>query len=90
MVVAARTAHVGKGVWASEGGWELPLLYGAVAGGLAFNGAGAWSLDAAIGWDVSGLAWGLGALALGILVGASVLTLGRERGSADRSAPVGT
>jgi putative oxidoreductase len=89
MVVAARTAHAGKGVWVSEGGWELPLVYGAVAVGFAFSGAGPWSLDAAVGWDVSGLPWGIGALALGILGGASVLTLGRERRSAGRSAPVG-
>lgn len=89
MVVAARTAHAGKGVWVSDGGWELPLVYGVVAVGFAVNGAGPWSLDAAIGWDVAGLAWGIGALVLGVLGGAGVLTLGRERHSTGRRAPVG-
>lgn len=89
MVVAAGTAHAGKGVWITDGGWELPLVYGTIAVGLAFSGAGPWSLDAAIGWDVAGLAWGVGALVLGVVGGASVLTLGRERQSADHSAPVG-
>jgi putative oxidoreductase len=63
MFVAARTDHAGKGLWITGGGAEYVLTVSAVAIGLAFNGAGAWSLDAAIGWHVSGLAWGLGAFA---------------------------
>ncbi len=89
MIVAARTAHAGKGVWVSEGGWELPLVYGVVALGLAANGAGQWSLDAVIGWEVAGVLWAAGALVLGVLGAASVLTLGRERRSPDRAAPAG-
>jgi|SRR5215211_2212895 len=89
MVVAARTAHGGKGVWATNGGWELPLVYGAVAVGLALNGAGAWSLDAVVGWDVAGLAWGLGALVLGAAGALGVLTAGRERHTTDPAAPAG-
>ena len=41
MLVASLTAHAGKGPWATNGGWELPLTYAIVAIGLAFNGAGA-------------------------------------------------
>ena len=89
MVVAARTAHAGKGLWVTEGGWELPLVYGAVAVGLAFNGAGAWSLDAVIGWDVAGLVWGVAALALGVVGGLGVLVAGRERRSTRHAEPVG-
>jgi putative oxidoreductase len=89
MLVAARTAHAGKGLWVSEGGWELPLAYGVVAVGLAFHGAGQWSLDAVIGWDVAGLAWGLGALALGLLGGLGVLVAGRARESARHATPAG-
>jgi putative oxidoreductase len=63
MFVAARTDHAGKGLWIFNGGAEYVLTVSAVVLGLAFNGAGAWSLDAAIGWHVSGLVWGLGALA---------------------------
>jgi putative oxidoreductase len=64
MLVAARTAHAGKGPWIRDGGWEHVLVLAVVPVGLAFNGAGAWSVDAAIGWDVSGLWWGLGAAAV--------------------------
>jgi putative oxidoreductase len=46
------------------GGWELDLVYLAAAAALAFTGAGAYSLDAAIGWDLSGSGSGLGALAV--------------------------
>ncbi len=81
MVVAARTAHAGKGVWVSKGGWELPLLYAAVPVGVAVHGAGPWSLDAAIGWDVAGLAWGLGALGAAVVGAAGVLALTHRKGT---------
>jgi putative oxidoreductase len=85
MFVAARTAHAGKGPWASNGGWELPLINAAVAIGLAFDSAGKWSLDNAIGWDVSGVAWGIGALALAILGGLGAIELGRHAGRSART-----
>lgn len=72
-LVAARTVHAGKGPWNSDGGWEYPLVLSTVALGLAFNGAGTWSLDHAIGWDVSGLWWGVGATAVAVIGGAAVL-----------------
>src|SRR5215218_5092255 len=73
MLVAARTAHAGKGPWVTGGGWEYVLTIAAVAIGLAFNGAGAWSLDGAIGWDVSGLSWGVGAALVALLAANGVL-----------------
>jgi putative oxidoreductase len=78
MLVASRTAHRGKGLWASDSGSELPLLYGLTAVALAFNGAGQWSLDHAIGWDVAGLWWGLGALAVAVIGAATVVTAARH------------
>ena len=81
MVVAARTDHRGKGLWIFNGGVEYVLAVGAVVIGLAFNGAGAWSVDNAIGWDVDGLAWGLGALGVAVAGGASALVALRERHS---------
>jgi putative oxidoreductase len=78
MLVASLTAHAGKGPWASDGGWELPLTYAIVAIGLAVNGAGQWSLDNAIGWDVAGLWWGLGASALAVLGALGALAIGRH------------
>ncbi len=80
MLVAARTDHAGEGYWIYNGGAEYVLTVAVVAIGLAFNGAGAWSFDAAIGWDVDGLAFGLGA-AVAALAGASgVLAVFRRRG----------
>ena len=62
MLVASLTAHRGKGPWSTNGGWELPATFAAVAIGLAFNGAGQWSLDNALGLDLNGAGWGLAAL----------------------------
>jgi putative oxidoreductase len=78
MFVAARTDHAGKGVWIFNGGAEYVLVVAAIVVGLAFGGAGSWSVDAAIGWDVAGIAWGLGALGLALAGAASVLAL-RQR-----------
>jgi putative oxidoreductase len=77
MIVAARTDHAGKGLWIFNGGSEYVLTNAALAIGLAFNGAGRWSVDNAIGWDVSGVAWGLGAL--GVAVAGAVVVLGAVR-----------
>ena len=75
MFVAARTDHAGKGVWIFNGGSEYVLTVAAVVLGLAFNGAGAWSVDAAIGWDVAGLAWGLGAFGGALAAATGTLAL---------------
>ena len=78
MLVASLTAHAGKGPWATNGGWELPLTYAIVAIGLAFNGAGQWSLDNAIGWSVAGFWWGFGATVLAVLGCIGAITVGRS------------
>jgi putative oxidoreductase len=78
MLVAARTAHAGKGPWATNGGWELPLTYAIVAVGLAFNGAGQWSIDNAIGWNVAGFWWGLGATVVAIAGALGAIEVGRH------------
>jgi putative oxidoreductase len=44
VVIIARV-HWAKGFWNTKGGYEYPLVLGAVALGLAFTGPGAWSLD---------------------------------------------
>ena len=78
MLVASLTAHAGKGPFASNGGWELPLINAIVAIGLAFNGAGQWSLDHAIGWDVAGLWWGIGAAVLAVIGALGAIAVGRH------------
>ena len=79
MLVAARTDHAGKGFWIYNGGYEYVLTNTALVLGLAFNGAGEWSLDAALGWDVAGVAWGLGALGVAVAGATSVLAFGARQ-----------
>jgi putative oxidoreductase len=62
------------------GGYELDMLYATIAAGLAFTGAGAYSIDAVLGWDLAGTTWGLVSLALGIVVAGLVLA-GRAPGA---------
>jgi putative oxidoreductase len=74
MLVAAVSAHLRNGLWAQNGGYEMALLYGAVAFALALTGPGAFSADAALGlsslWTPA-FAWI--ALAIGLLGGAANL-----------------
>jgi len=75
MAVAAWT-HSANGLWGTNGGYELPLINAAAAAALAFTGAGAYSLDNALGltW---GNGWAIGAVALG-LVAAGIAILGAK------------
>ncbi|MBN1528083.1 MAG: DoxX family protein [Thermoleophilaceae bacterium] len=77
MVTASLTAHRGKGVWSTNGGWELPLVFGTIAFALAGVGAGDVSLDNALGLDVAGTAWALGALGAGLVGGLGAIAAGR-------------
>lgn len=74
MLNAVLTAKREAGLF---GGWELDLVYAAVAVAIAFVGPGAYSLDAQLGWDSGGITWGLAALGLGVVAG--VVTLGARR-----------
>ena len=67
MLVAAVSAHLKNGLWAQNGGYELNLLFGAVAIGVAFTGPGVLSIDALLGSVPAGLAWGLGATVVAVL-----------------------
>ena len=75
MLVATISVHLHNGVWANDGGYELPLTNAAAAFCLAFTGGGAWSLDRVIGIsdDLSGYYTGAGALGLAILCAAPML-----------------
>ena len=72
MVNAALGVHVSNGVWNEQGGYELPLVFGAAALTLAFTGPGAASLDAAVGVTVAGWGAGLAALVLGLVAGLAI------------------
>lgn len=73
MTNAIASVHVGKGPWATDGGWELPLTYAAVAAALSFGGPGRFSVDHLAGWTLWGTGWGIGAVAVGLLAAGLVL-----------------
>ena len=79
MIVAAVTVHLEHGLFATNNGIELPLLYGAGAFGLALTGYGEYSLDALLGfagrWSTS-FTWIV--LALGVAGGFVNLALRRR------------
>jgi putative oxidoreductase len=77
MVAATLTVHLTNGLWATQNGFELNLVYAATAAALAGVGPGAWSLDNAFGLDLAGTGWALGALGLGIIGGVGAVLSGR-------------
>jgi len=69
MLVAAVTVHIKKGFFAQNGGYEHTLVLGIAALTLAFTGPGSLSLDALLGYYLSGRFWGMAALFVGVLGG---------------------
>jgi putative oxidoreductase len=78
MVTAIATVHGAKGPWNTEGGYEYNLLIIAVAFALAGTGPGEWALDDALGIDVSGAGWAIGALVVGLAGAAVMVAAGRS------------
>lgn len=78
-MVVAIAFHAPNGFFGQNQGYELPLLYAAVAFVLAFTGFGAYSLDAAFGisavWTPV-LTWAV--VVLGILGGLANVALRRK------------
>ena len=92
MTVAAVSVHADNGLWATNGGYELPMFYGVVAAGLAFTGPGSFSIDNGLGLHLAGWGWGLLALVLGG-IGAAIQLSRRSRvlaRSDDEAYPTGT
>jgi len=81
MVNAIWTVHWSKGFWNGNGGLEFPLTIATVAIALAATGPGRFSIDRAIGWDdnISGVWWGVGALAAALVISFLTVTVGRRR-----------
>lgn len=76
MIVAA-APNASKGLWAHLGGCEVPVVYAGIAAALAFTGPGRYSLDSALGLDLTRLGWSVGAIVVGAL--AAVPPLARRR-----------
>jgi putative oxidoreductase len=86
MVVAAVSVHW-PNVFAQSNGLEVPLLYAAGAAALALTGFGAYSLDAALGFEslwTPALNWGV----LGIGVVGGIVNAGLRRPAAQAPAHV--
>lgn len=78
MLVAVATVHLEKGFFVTGGGFEYNFILSAAALALAFTGAGAYSLDAALGIGRAGVGWGLGAL-VAALAGGGIQLAARRR-----------
>lgn len=75
MLNAGVAVHRRNGLWNTDGGYELPLVYATVAAGVALIGPGPWSLDAALGLEPEGITIGVAAIMLGLVVGLMALGL---------------
>src|SRR3954453_19026168 len=85
MLVASVSVHKDNGLWASNGGYELPIFYAVVAAGLAFTGPGSFSVDNGLGLNLSGWDWGLLALVLAGVGAAIQLSRRNKVVAADRA-----
>jgi putative oxidoreductase len=81
MTAAIVTVHLRNGLWATENGIEYPLVLVAAAFAVAAVGAGDWSLDNALGLDVAGAGWALGAFGIGVLGGIGAALSSRLQGA---------
>lgn len=68
------------------GGYELDLVYASIAAALGFTGAGGYSIDDAIGWQLAGTQSGLITVLLGFVVAALVLATRAPAGVAEARA----
>ncbi|MBN9112209.1 MAG: DoxX family protein [Pseudonocardia sp.] len=84
MLVAAVTDHRGKGFFVFEGGWEYAGLVGLTALCVTGTGPGRWSLDAVLGWELSGARWAGIALAAGLAAAAALLVTAQRPASGAR------
>ncbi len=77
MVAATLTVTVHNGFFVDKNGYEYNLVLAATLFALAGIGAGDWSLDSAVGIDLTGTLPAVGALGAGILGGLGAVLGGR-------------
>ena len=75
-VVIVGQVHWRNGFFSTKGGYEFPLTLGVAVAAIVLIGAGAWSMDAAIGFTVSASAR-IGLIALGMAAGVIALAVPR-------------
>jgi putative oxidoreductase len=76
MIAAVLTVHRPNGFFVSDNGYEYNLVLGAALFALAGIGAGAWSLDGALGIELAGSGWALGTLVAGAIGGLGAVASG--------------
>jgi putative oxidoreductase len=77
-LLVAASVHLEKGLWSTNGGYEMALLYGVLASAVALSGPGSVSLDRAFGLDDNwSVGLGIAAVALGLLSGVAVIARAR-------------
>ena len=81
MLNAIIVVHWSKGFFNGNGGLEFPLVLATIAVAVTATGPGRFSIDRAIGWDdnISGVWWGVGALAAALVISFLTVTVGRRR-----------
>jgi putative oxidoreductase len=77
MAAAIAAVHWKHGLWATNGGFEFPLLLTAVLFALTALGPGSISLDDAFGIAWASLGWAIAATLLGVLAAIVAVALGR-------------
>jgi putative oxidoreductase len=86
LFTAIVSVHWSSGMWNENGGSEFPLALATAALATAFVGAGRFSLDTVLGFDLAGVAWGL--TAVGVAVASAKATLVARRMVLRQSATV--
>jgi putative oxidoreductase len=90
MLTAVWTVHRANGLWITNGGFEYNLVLVAALFALSAVGAGAWSLDHALGLDLAGTGWALAELAAGLAGAVLAVASGRlTRREPGTARPVG-
>jgi putative oxidoreductase len=85
MLVAGVSAHIKRGFFLTNGGYEYTLILGVSGLSVAFTGPGRLSLDALVGLHLDGALWGAGAVLVGLAGAASQLG-GRRRAPTPQAA----
>ena len=87
MTAAVITVHARNGFFIANGGFEYNLVLIAAAVALAGIGAGAWSLDGALGVGLTGIGWALAALGVGLVGGVASVVGGHRYPEAAHRGP---
>jgi len=89
VMVGTLAVHLPKGLWNTNGGYELPLVMATAATALAYAGPGRVSIDAALGWSTSGIAIATAATVFGLMAGGVMLAVrsGRAQQAEEQRQP---